>query len=418
MDYFFIPGRIPSLSLLELSAVCRAQGFLPSMTTIGKEAFIVNLPATTAIDPLFYSLGGMIKCGKIIATERSLDGAFSTISRLQKNECEGAEKRVTFGISSYTIAQKRQKENRQKHAYSLQRAGVALKKELVFAGVSTRFVAPQRSECALSSVVVEKNHLLEQGNAEWVLLQNGDEWHIGKTTAVQEFEEFSKRDWHRPYRDMRVGLLPPKIARIMVNLSEQPKSATLLDPFCGLGTVLQEALLLGYSHLLGSDLEQKQVDATNKNIEWLIQSSSEKIEDALPFAAKKCDARKLQSCFSDHAVDAVITEPYLGPILHQHSTAITKSVQDDLCVLYVDSFREWKKILKKNGRIIIVFPVWLFHGKKIFLPCLEEIKKLGYKNETIPANLSRFIAEKTERGSIIIAREGQHVGRELFVFEW
>ena len=42
----------------------------------------------------------------------------------------------------------------------------------------------------------------------------------------------------------------------------------ILDPFCGTGTVLQEALLAGYD-VVGTDLSQKIVDYTTENLSWL-----------------------------------------------------------------------------------------------------------------------------------------------------
>ena len=60
----------------------------------------------------------------------------------------------------------------------------------------------------------------------------------------------------KPYRDMRRGMLPPKLARSLVNLAigaKSPSDMTILDPFCGTGTVLMEAMLLG-THVVGTDL--------------------------------------------------------------------------------------------------------------------------------------------------------------------
>ncbi len=422
MNYFFIPGRIPSLSLCELFQCCRTRSLTITFNTVSDTVFLAQIPEGSAVSPLFYSLGGMIKYGEIVAKVVSLEAALSYISNELGTNAPDSKKRMTFGISSYTIAQKGRKENPRTLAFTLQRAGIEIKKELVRDGASVRFVSPQKNECALSSVVVEKNHLLEEGNVEWVLIHDGDSWRVGKTRGVQEFEQFSKRDWNRPHRDMEVGLLPPKLARMMINLSGARHDATLLDPFCGLGTVLQEAALLGIEHIAGSDLEQKQVDATKENLEWLIRHSERSEESrqslaSLEMTLKKCDARAVSRCFQNTFFDTIVTEPYLGPVMRERATTVNQKTLKDLCALYIESFREWKKILKKDGRIVVVFPVWIFRGKKTFLPCLEEIKKLGFANTTLPAELARFGIEKTERGSIIVAREDQHVGRELFVFE-
>jgi tRNA G10 N-methylase Trm11 len=103
--------------------------------------------------------------------------------------------------------------------------------------------------------------------------------------------------------------------------------------------------------------------------------------------------------------------------MRERATTVNQKTIKELCALYTAAFQEWKKVLKKGGRVVVVFPVWIFRNKKTFLPCLEEIKRIGFANITIPSELAQFITEKTDRGSIIIARENQHVGRELFVFE-
>jgi len=95
-----------------------------------------------------------------------------------------------------------------------------------------RFVLPTKASI-LSSVVVKKQKLTE--------IVIGDGWQ-GKTVAVQDFEDWGKRDYGRPEAEGHIGMLPPKVARMMVNLAQVNY---ILDPFCGTGTILMEALTLG-----------------------------------------------------------------------------------------------------------------------------------------------------------------------------
>src|SRR5205823_3602162 len=87
--------------------------------------------------------------------------------------------------------------------------------------------------------------------------------------AVQPFEQFSARDFGRPGRDDLSGMLPPKLAIIMINLAANDTISVLLDPFCGSGTILSEALLLGYKNLIGSDISEKAVADTKTNLDWI-----------------------------------------------------------------------------------------------------------------------------------------------------
>ena len=66
--------------------------------------------------------------------------------------------------------------------------------------------------------------------------------------------------------------MPPRLARMMVNLSSCGKGKVLLDPFCGVGTILQEALLEGAS-VIGTDANAWCVKASEENLDWLARST-------------------------------------------------------------------------------------------------------------------------------------------------
>ena len=87
--------------------------------------------------------------------------------------------------------------------------------------------------------------------------------------AVQPFEEFGARDYARPSRDDLSGMLPPKLAKIMINLAQAKENSLILDTFCGSGTILQEALIMGYLNLIGFDSSPKAIKDSQANLEWL-----------------------------------------------------------------------------------------------------------------------------------------------------
>lgn len=90
---------------------------------------------------------------------------------------------------------------------------------------------------------------------------------IAETVWIQDIEGYSQRDIERE-RSMTVGMMPPKIAQIMINLGTKGnKSMIIWDPFCGLGTTLIEALHSGYRSLRGSDIEPAMQKITQKNME-------------------------------------------------------------------------------------------------------------------------------------------------------
>jgi hypothetical protein len=103
--------------------------------------------------------------------------------------------------------------------------------------------------------------------------------------------------------DAFVGMLPPKLAQIMLNLATKgERGLQIWDPFCGLGTTLIEAFQAGYSHLLGSDIADDMVIATQTNTsQFALQNL-----DVFYHDARRIDTKKL-TCPT-----VIVTEGMLG----------------------------------------------------------------------------------------------------------
>ncbi len=269
MKYFFILGSNPALSVAEIAAVLgnRPYRFGPC------SAAVMTIESDAALDAvaLMERLGGTVKIGELFeeqvepseeAAVELMAGKLSDASRGEPRERAAASKRVTFGYSVYRLSA-----SARAAADELRKAGMETKSRLKESGVGARWVKVQEGQ-ALTSVAVAKNRLIEEG-AEFVFLAQAGGLLAGVTKAVQPFEEFSGTDYGRPSRDTYQGMLPPKLARMMINLAGVPKDRRLLDPFCGSGTVLTEALRLGFTDVAGSDLNPEAAKSTVANIEWL-----------------------------------------------------------------------------------------------------------------------------------------------------
>ncbi|MEA3272662.1 MAG: methyltransferase domain-containing protein [Patescibacteria group bacterium] len=373
MKYFFILGKNPKLSVAEIRAVVKNELQFGSTTTIA----IVDY-GTTELDALnlIKHLGGTIKIGKILGEIESLND----LSELVLEEIPRDKSKIYFGISNYANFS----------AQDVKRVAMEIKKILKKSG-PTRWVTSK--EKILSSVIVETNKLLIHG-AEICLFKNGM---VGKTLAVQEFEEFEKRDFGKPERDILRGMIPPKLAKIMINLSETDKSATILDPFCGTGTILIEAAVAGYKNLIGSDYDSKAINQASNNIHWTRENYELENTDVNLFISK---AENLSKKLSSNSVDVIITEPYLGPLLKgKESKEQIKKIVKELNELYFNSFKEWKKILRKRAKVVMIFPV--FKNNEVDIK--NELKKIGYK--------------KLNYENLIYERPGQKVKRRVDIFK-
>lgn len=395
MKYFFLLGSNPALSLAELMAVVN----LKNPTLIGDDFLISECEAEIEANSLIKSLGGIIKIGIIrreLVGKVSQDELLAAVKLLIEEKRKiSSEGKFNFGFSDYGP-----------RGFNKKDLGIRLKRYFSEQKISSRFVVSQ--EKSLSSVVVEQNKLIRRG-IEVVLTEEAGKILLGETLAVQPFKDLSLRDFGRPARDDQSGMLPPKLAQAMINLAQiEDKESLLVDPFCGSGTVLSEALLLGYQNVCGSDVSVKAIDDTKKNISWLKELY--KLKDIkFKFAAK--NVLDLSKFVKVGSAAAVITEPYLGP---QRGRIEFEAVIKELENLYSGALREFHKILVPGGRAVMVWPI--FYGDRPISPEIKGFKRVDFLSENFRRQpvIKRFLSE---RGNIVYGRQGQKVFRELVVLE-
>jgi len=405
MQYCFILGHNPTLSIAEISQVLKNDFRLIELSA---RVLIIESPREMNPEALQQRLGGTIKIGQSIKeiSAQDLLAFRSDIAGLLKQN-----KKIFFGFSLYSLESH---ETTRKYQLQIKSLAMETKKALKNLGLSSRWV--DSKDEALSSVVVQKNRLLTQG-AEFCFLIGADKIYLAKTLSCQEVEEYSYYDFGRPARSMKQGMLPPKLAKIMINLAQAPQTGIILDPFCGVGTVLQEAIKMGYRNLIGTDIDEGAIKRTITNINWLSDQQKINFSD---FNLKifPADARVLSQLLIPGSIDAIVTEPYLGPVkISSFKFSISKIIKE-LSELYLAAFRELKQVLKKDGRLVIVFPVFKEGAKLHYLPIIDEVKKHGWQIvDPIPENFRQNpIIKTTSRRSVIYSRPDQMVLREIFIF--
>ncbi|MCX6797611.1 MAG: DNA methyltransferase [Candidatus Falkowbacteria bacterium] len=401
MRYFFVLGNNPALSVAEIQAIFPdSQGFMAA-----PEVFVMTAGRELKASDLVKRLGGTIKIG-IIEEEVSggqnqiiekLKGIFNIISaRPDSSGPEAPVGKFNFGFSFYGSK-----------PINLKVVGLELKTYLKEKKINSRLVVSR--ELNLSSVVVEQNKLLKRG-AEIVLIRTDQDILIGRTQAVQDFKGLSKRDYGRPGRDDKSGMLPPKLAQIMINLAAGTGSIdpglTILDPFCGSGTILTEALLMGYKNVIGSDISKTAIDDSKQNIKWMIELFGILNSHYQLFKKSVLDLSKF---IKKDLVDLIITEPYLGP---QRGFFQAPLVTEELNDLYSKALVEFAALLKNNGRVVMVWPV--FFGKNFLNPDLGNFKMADLLS---PDLIKDKFLKSTERGTIVYGRPGQRVYREIVILE-
>jgi tRNA (guanine10-N2)-dimethyltransferase len=132
-----------------------------------------------------------------------------------------------------------------------------------------------------------------------------------------------------------------KLARCMVNLATPRTGEFLLDPFCGTGSTLIEAALIG-CHVLGLDVQRRMIRGTRRNLAYF----NIKPEGIIVADAKNPPVRK---------IDCIVTDPPYGTSATTLKRTTEQIVNEVLAAV--------KDMLKKGQKLCIASPKTLNIGQ-------------------------------------------------------
>lgn len=365
----------------------------------GKERSAVCGNAVVTDDPdwdgavLMNILGGTVKLGDIVGESSMNKITVEDIADMLGDRL--GEKPLDFGWTAFGGSPAERKK--------LDRFALPFKKELKSRGIASRWVTGKNGE-EISPAAVAKLKMTTEGLDVCLFVEGNKVW-IGFTTDVQDADAWSLRDYGRPGRSGRAGMLPPKLARIMVNLAAIRDGDMIADPFCGSGTILMEAALATRAKtIIGSDNEAKQIADTEKNNAWLVKEKILRPDDKERFKTFLADARELSKHVPPKSIDRIVTEGYLGPPLtgKEPVDALRKNA-DYITKLWTDSLRDWRSILKPKAKIVGIWPGFLTEHGHVFVNLENQLDDLGYGLLCV--------------GPLIYKRPDQHVSRRIVVLE-
>lgn len=379
-------GRQPALGVAELESLYGPGHLQPidSAALLDIEAAEIN----------FKRLGGTLKTAKLLNILPT-----SQWSELYKYLADNVPQQLqylppgtfTLGVSVYGLPVRLEQLNRDL---------LKLKKIIRAAGRSMRIVPNKTLE--LNSAQVLHNKLTHKGGWELLFIKDGARTILAQTQFVQDIEAYAARDQKRPKRDARVGMLPPKLAQIIINLAKPAAGSRLLDPFAGSGVILQEALLMGYP-VLGSDIEPRLVDYTRQNLDWLRRQFDKELPSTEIIEA---DATKHQwSKF-----DTVASEVYLGrPLTTLPAPDALQKIVQDVNTITEKFLRNLAQQTKARQRLALAIPAWRTpSGRLTRLPLIAKLTSLGY---------NRLSFQHVSDQDLIYFRPNQVVARELLVLK-
>ena len=322
------------------------------------------------------------------------------------------EGKMTLGLSLYGFRETPKR---------IEATGLTLKKVIRKTDRPVRLVPTKGLEISTPQVI--HNKLTGPNGWELVFVKSGDKTIVAQTVKVQDIESYTLRDRSRPKRDARVGMLPPKLAQMIINLSvgQLPESSlssiceipagekiprpslpfVVLDPFCGTGVLLQEAALMGYT-VYGTDLEPRMIEYTKANLEWLDEG----------FGLNTSETRLEASDATNHVwrnpIHFVAAETYLGkPFTSRPSGEVLAQTMTDCNAIIKKFLKNVGSQVDSGTRFCLAVPAWQIAKDRFkFLPLIDQIEDLGY---------NRVSFEHARDEDLLYYREDQIVARHLIV---
>lgn len=426
-QYLAFLGHQPRVSLAELAATLPDFGL--DHLVPGNAAFF-----TTAVDlgqPDLDRWGGIYLLARRV-TEDTV--SLEDVPQLLTNELKPVRGKATFALRALGVPRP-----------AVRRLYRTSKDVLKRMGRPSRYVGNERIPAA-AALLRDTGMTHGKGGIELVLVQEGEEnavtlW-VGKTVAAQDPDAYTKRDMEKPVRDTRVGLLPPKLAQVLLNfgvwlvgnpesrVSSREKSSkntkfktqdsrlVVLDPFCGTGVIPMECLLRGLS-VIASDASLKAVNGCEKNLEWIRRQKDIRKSD-VPSAVFKHDATKpfdfseLHDPVLKSGPSVIVTETSLGPALATRPNAKEAAkMRTENEALQIAFLKNAAATLPRVP-IVMLWPVWYLKTGPLFLEkAWKAMSDLGY----VPMLPAYAEPEVPGHFSLLYRRPDQIVGREILLLK-
>jgi tRNA G10 N-methylase Trm11 len=360
MKYLFILGRNPELSIEEIKSYMKRTGNTILNEAVRKNGLLLELEKPIeagAVDVL----GGTLEIGIVLCSLRDIN---------RKEIYYGTENKFNYVIWDFSEETEKVSEYLKKRFHS-ERLKVTEKR-------FTGFVRGQNEEYTRKP----SSNLITEGYFVFDDL-------FGKIIQRCNYKEIERRDMEKPVRREDLSI-SPRLTKMMINLSEVRENGILLDPFCGIGVILMESLVMGVK-AIGIDKDGEAIEGARKNIGWL------------RFSGDKCrlmnnDSSKVVM----GSVDVLVSEPDFGKTLRKIPN---KREAENMIKEYENLIISVLNNLKKSvmGKIVFSSPFINIEGGRIGGDIHKICSKTGLKlKEGFP---------------IKEYREGQIVGREIVVLE-
>ncbi len=342
--YLFVLGRDPLLSIAEIFVFLKSRNIEFNLVKKENDAVLIESDLNPKI---IEKLGGTVKIVEISFEGNSLEEIEKQINK--KELIEWMNQKFSYAISFFG---KELEEKIKAEEFFKKRFKEEKKKALYKKHKGKKFGS--------SPTQVHSWNLIQE-ESDFVFFNSGTIF-FGKTVSCFNPKELKERDLGRPAQS-KLNAVSLRLARILINLTGVKENQTLLDPFCGIASVSQEAIFKGIN-TIGIELKEEIAGMARKNLEWF----EKKYKTGKTWKIIQGDSAFIKETLQGKNFDAVASEPYLGPLLKRKpKEKEAKKIISELEELYSAFFRKLGMIVK-NQRIVIILPeIECSNGKKIGL---------------------------------------------------
>lgn len=412
MEYAFFLGSHPALSAAEIHDYFKRSNitanfdlnFLPKYLLVKS---VDKLHCGAIID----ALGGTPMVAELIAEIDELSPE-AIIEKTGLGNRFAQNQKPIFSISYETLVSSLPDS---RTAHEIRTLGIQIKKLLNKKGC--RVVVPQIGTVLSSAQLFNSGvphkavgiHIVEIGSGRFLVMA---------IKAVQNIEFYTRRDRDRPESDPGKGMLPVKLAQMFVNFSQAVPGAKIYDPFCGVGTIVSEAMLQGFD-VLATDISLRQVDRTKINTDWLKKTFPNLIDPRKSVTVMAQDIEKPLRDIEDNSIDAIATEGWLGPAVnHELSAFEIENVFVRTQQLLNALLTNVNGALKSGASVVMALPAFRVDKRVVRAPFMqEELRKFlpkGYTVESlVPEGWLNPVFRDASQGMMLYGRPDAVVLRDI-----
>ena len=376
MKYLFILGRNPELSTMEIFSFLERQNIKLLKSELQKNSLIIHTKNSLPANAIDY-LGGTLAIGIVFTDD---------LNKLDEKEIYiGTKNKLNYVV--WDFSNKTQKlKNYLKKRFKEEKLKATEKQFGSFIILQNEKSVPN-----ISSKTIDEQFFVFKD-------------YFGKIIQTCDYDQLEKRDMEKPVRRGELAI-SPKLSKIMINLSLIKEKGTLLDPFCGIGVILQEALLQDLK-VVGIDIDKKAIKGANENLAWGNFSNTK--YQLIHKDSKKAKINK---------VNVLVAEPDLGETLK-----IIEDGKNKIIIRRTYSYRKAKERMKKFEDLIIdvlnnlkenILERIVFTAP--FIKCFD--KKDGRVGCEIEYILNKTRLKLIKGFPINDFRQDQITGRQIFVLE-